>query len=88
MLSAISTAVGKLATAAAWSRLDSEANHLFRGLRNGVPGSHLDECSNLPVALRSKIERNRNDTECYLSWLSLLPLRLNPAFTGRRSSAD
>ena len=24
----------------------------------------------------------------YLSWLSLLPLRLNPTFTGRRSRAD
>ena len=31
---------------------------------------------------------NRDYAERYLSWLSLLPLRLNPVFTGRRSRAD
>jgi hypothetical protein len=36
----------------------------------------------------NKSEPNRIDPEGYLSWLSLLPLRLNPIFTGRRSRAD
>jgi hypothetical protein len=31
---------------------------------------------------------NRIDPTRYLSWLSLLPLRLNPTFTGRRSRSD
>ena len=38
---------------------------------------------------RSITDPSRDCAERYLSWLSLLPLRLNPVgFTGRRSRAD
>jgi len=38
--------------------------------------------------MEQKNEPNRIDPERYLSWLSLLPLRLNPIVTGRRSRSD
>jgi hypothetical protein len=60
----------------------------FAVSHNAGLGSYLDECRRLPVVLWSKSDPNRNNAERYLSWLSLLPLRLNPAFIGRRSSAD
>ena len=41
-----------------------------------------------PVANGTKVSQTASTKERYLSWLSLLPLRLNPIVTGRRSSAD
>jgi hypothetical protein len=37
---------------------------------------------------RTQSEPDRIGKARYFSWLSLLPLRLNPMFAGRRSRAD
>ncbi len=53
----------------------------FGHKKAGCIGQQSRESKSLP-------EPNCIDSERYLSWLSLLPLRLNPILAGRRSCAD
>jgi hypothetical protein len=47
-----------------------------------------DVCNAAACQPPKQSEPDRISTARYLSWLSLLPLRLNPMFAGRRSRAD